>query len=840
MVYREIRGTEPRPRGSGFQLSDPYVVFCLCAMETLLLDLRFALRQFKRNPAFSLTAILVIALGIGATTAVFSVVDRLLFRSLPYPESDRLLSVGVTTPIVDGEFLMANDYFKLREHPIPVFSAITSWTGVADCDLTEQNPRRLTCAQVESTFLPTFGIVPVLGRNFTNADDRHSSPKVALISYGLWKSRFAANPEAVGKTIAIDGVPTRILGVLPPDFELPNLAHADLVVPQALAIDHYIPRQSGRPLRVFARLKPGITVAQARQMAGAKILQVLLEWLPPAGVADMHTVIRSLRDYQIQDVKRATWILFGAMLAVLLIVCANVANLLLARKLSRERELATRAALGAGRGRLLSQALTESTALGVLGAVPGCALAWALLKLFQFIAPIGIPRLQQAAIDPRVLSCALAITLLSSLVFGLAPSFAGSGHTLKHFLASAQVAVSLTLLAVAGLLVASLSKLQQVNVGQAAERVVTADITVGPTRYPNSQSRQQFFETLAARLRPIPGIDVVAISDTVPPNGFVHSKPLDSVQRIDRPTPENRAAGIVAWRRISPEYFSALGIPLLEGRTFNREEITGKYPAVILSDSLARRMFPHENAIGRALHLRRDPLDFPPAIIVGVAANVPNNGLSQAPDPEYYLPRKTIADPNAGRDANIAGRSLHLYDGEASLIVRGSARSAAIANWIRTSAAALDRTVPVTIATVEQRIYSASERPRFAAVLLSLFALTGVVLAAGGLYGLISFLVLQRTREVGIRIAVGATSAQIIRLILSHAMRWTLAGVAAGLIGAAVAARSLRSLLFEVRAENPALFAVAALVMLVISAAAALAPSLRAARVDPMIALRHE
>ena len=633
-------------------------------METLWLDLRFALRQFKRNPAYSLTAILVIALGIGATAAVFSVVDRLLFRSLPYPDSDRLVSVGVTAPIVlNGEFLMANDYFNLREHPIAAFSDITSWTGIADCDLTEQNPRRLTCAQVESTFLPTFGIVPVLGRNFTREEDRRNAPNVALISYGLWKSRFAADPAAVEKTINIDGAATRILGVLPPDFELPNLAHADLVVSQAMAIDHYIPRQSGRPLRVFARMKPGITVAQARQMARAKILQTLLEWLPPARVAEVHTAIRSLRDYQIQDVKRASWVLFSAMLAILLIVCANVANLLLARRLSRERELATRAALGAGRGRLLSQALTESAALGLLGALPGCALAWALLKLFQFIAPIGVPRLQQAAIDPRVLSCALAITLLSSLVFGLAPSFAGSGHTLKHFLASAQVAVSLTLLAVAGLLVASLSKLQQVNVGQVAERVVTADIT---------------------------------------------------------------------------------------------------------------------------------------------------------------------------------GRSLHIYDGEAFLIVRSSARTSAIADWIRTSAAALDRTVPVTIATVEQRIYSASERPRFAAVLLSLFALTGVALAAGGPYGLISFLVLQRTREVGIRIAVGATSAQIIRLILSHAMRWTLGGAAAGLIGAAVAARSLRSLLFEVRAENPALFAAAALLMLVISAAAALAPSLRATRINPVIALRHE
>jgi len=809
-------------------------------MEIVWQDLRFALRGFRRNPAFSLTAILVIALGIGATTAVFSVVDRLLFRSLPYPESDQLVSIGITIPIMDGEFLMANDYFNLREHPTAAFSAVTSWTGVADCDLTEQNPRRLTCAQVESTFLPTFGIAPVLGHNFTREDDRRNPPKVALVSYGLWTSRFAASPEVIGKTVDIDGFPTRIVGVLPRDFELPNLAHADLVVPQALAIEHYIPRQSGRPLRVFGRLRPGITAAQAIQMARAYMVEGLLQSLPPERAAEARTVIRSLRDYQIQDVKRASWVLFGATLAILLIVCANVANLLLARALSRQREMATRVALGAGRGRLLWQALTESTALGLLGALPGCALAWALLKLFQFLAPVSIPRLQQATLDPRVLSFTLAITFLCGIVFGFAPSFSRARNKLKHVLMTAQVAVSLTLLSTAGLLVASLSKLQNVNAGIGVEHVITADMTVGLARYPNAQSRQEFFETLANRLRPMPGIEAVAISDTVPPSGFVHSKPLEAVQVVGHPAPGRGPGGIVAWRRVSPEYFAALGIPMLQGRSFLPEEITGKSPAVVISNSLARKVFPGEQAVGRAVHLFRDPLDFPPPIVVGVCGDVPNDGLSQAPDPEYYLPRKKITDPTLGRDASMTGRALHIYDGEAFLIVRGSARPNAIANWIRTSAAALDRTVPVTIATMQQRMHAVSERPRFTAVLLSLFALIGVVLAAGGLFGLISFLVLKRTREVGVRMAVGATSGQIVRLILLHALRWTLGGVAIGLIATAFVARSLGSLLFQVRAENPALFGAAALLMIVVSLAAALAPSLRAAKIDPMIALRHE
>ena len=596
-------------------------------------DLRFALRGFRRNPAFSLTAIVVIALGIGATTAVFSVVDRLLFRGLPYPDSDRLVSIGVTIPIVDGEFLMANDYFNLREHPIAAFSAVTSWTGVADCDLTEQNPRRLTCAQVESTFLPTFGIVPVLGHNFTREDDRRNPPKVALVSYGLWASRFAASPEVIGKTIEIDGFPTRVVGVLPRDFELPNLAHADFVVPQALAIERYIPRQFSRPLRVFGRLRPGITTAQAIQMARAYMVEGLLQSLPPERIAEARTVIRSLRDYQIQDVKRASWVLFGATLAVLLIVCANVANLLLARALSRQREMATRVALGAGRGRLVWQALTESTALGLLGALPGCALAWALLKLFQFLAPLSIPRLQQATLDPRVLSFTLAITFLCGIAFSLAPSFSRARSRLKHVLMTAQVAISLTLLSTAGLLVASLSKLQSVGEGIGVEHVVTADIAVGLARYPNAQSRQEFFETLASRLRPMPGVEAVAISDTVPPSGFVHSKPLGSVQVVGRPALDHRPGGIVAWRRVSPEYFAALGIPMLQGRGFRPEEITGKSPAVVISNSLARKVFPGEQAVGRAIHLFRDPLDFPPPSLSESVATFPTTACRRRPIP---------------------------------------------------------------------------------------------------------------------------------------------------------------------------------------------------------------
>jgi predicted permease len=822
-------------------------------MPNILQDARFALRGFRRNPAFSLTAILVIAVGTGATAAVFSVVDRLLFRSLPYPQSDRLVSFGITLPFMDGEFLMANDYLYLRDHRAEVFSALTSWTGMADCDLTEENPQRLACAQVDSTFLPTFGIVPLAGRNFSRDEDRANAPKVALLSYGLWMARFGGSRNVIGRIIPIDGAPTRIIGVLPTDFELPNLAHADLLVPQALAIDQYRPGQSGRPLRVFGRLREGVTQERAGQVAYAYVLQGILNNFSPARLAEVRVVIRSLRDYQIENIKLASWVLFAATGAILLIVCANVANLLLARSAGRQKELAVRQALGAGRARLLWQNFTESSLLSLAGAVPGCGLAWALVKIFKALAPTSIPRLQQATLDARVLLFLLAMTFVCGLIFGLAPALARPGlellsgwravgasrNGLRHVLTAAQVAVSLVLLSTAGLLVESLWNLENVSSGMGVAHLITADITVGRARHPNTQSRQQFFEDLTARLRLLPGVESVAVADTVPPTGFVHSKPAGAIQEVGRPAGRD-PGGIVAWRAVSPEYFAALGIPMLAGRTFREAERTSPDNVVILSRSLARRVFPTGDGVGRTVHLQRNPLDFPGSTVVGVCGDAPNRGLAETPDPEYYLLRKKITDPNMGRDLSMVGRSLHSSDGEAFVIVRSTARPEIVANWIRTEAASLDRTVPVNIATMQQRLHAVSERPRFSALLLSFFAVTGVLLAATGLYGLISFLVVQRTQEVGVRMAVGATPLQIVKLILGHALRWTLAGVVVGLIGTAMAVRSLRGLLFQVPAENPALFAMAAVLMIVVTIAAAWLPSLKAARIDPMVALRHE
>ncbi len=820
----------------------------------MIQDLRYALRGLKRSVSFSMTVILIVAVGIGTTTAVFSMIDRLLFRSLPYPESERLVSVGMQFILMaDGAFMVANDYLHLREAETG-FASLTSWRGVSDCDLTDQNPRRMACAEVEQTFLGTFGIRPLLGRDFTAEEDRPNGLKVAILSYAFWQSRFGGGMDALGKIISVDGVPTEIVGVLPPGFELPTLAHADLLVPQALAVTTYRPGQASGAVRVFGRTKPGVTFKQARDSALPYLEESIRINLPRARWKEAQIDVRSLRDFQIQDVRRASWVLFAATISILLIVCANVANLMLARSASRQKELAVRAALGAGRARFIRQSLTESFLLSGFGALAGGGLAWILLRIFKTLAPTSIPRMEQAALDARVLLFALGMALACGTLFGIAPAaanplellagsrlFGGSRNSLRHALSAAQVGLSLVLLSSAGLLLRSLWNLQSVATGLHPERVITADITVGPARYPNSQSRQQFFDHLAARLRALPGVNSVAVSDSLPPTGFVHSRPLDTLRVSGMPPAEQGSGRIAAWRIVSPEYFATLGIPILRGRPFQDQDMTSGANTMILSASLARYLFATEDPLGRAIRLGLGPgVQSPEYTVIGVAEDVKNDGLTAPADAEYYVPRQTITDPNVGQGVSMVARTLHVYDGEAFVTVRSASRPDAVEGWIRAAVAEMDASVPAVISPMPERLRQVSERPRFSAALLSLFSIVGLVLAATGLYGLMSFLVVRRTQEVGVRMALGATPVQIARLVLAHALRWSLLGVAVGVTGSFAAGCVLRSLLFQVPANDPALIGAAAVLLLAVTVAATLLPSLRAARIDPMVALRQE
>jgi predicted permease len=391
-------------------------------IDTLLQDLRFALRMLAKKPGFALVAILTLAVGIGATSAVFSVVDRILFRSLPYAQDQRLVSFGVMAPLDSREFMLGPDFVDWRGRQAPFASITAVEPGSVDCDLTEQNPVRLSCGQGDAAFLSTFGIQPILGRNFTRDEDRPNAPRVALLSYGLWRSRFARDPLIIGKNISLDGKPALIIGVLPAEFEMPTLARADLLLP--LQLDESTgrgPDARQRIIRTFARLKPGITLTQATAML-QPLYQESLNYVPVQFRKEVSLRVHSLRDRQVGDSRIASWILLGAVISVLLVACTNVANLLLARATGRERELAVRAALGASRERLIRQALTESLLLGILGGLAGCWIAYMLLGLFVSIAPDGIPRLQQATLDLRVLVFTLGISLAGGVFFGAAPA----------------------------------------------------------------------------------------------------------------------------------------------------------------------------------------------------------------------------------------------------------------------------------------------------------------------------------------------------------------------------------------------------------------------------------
>lgn len=811
-------------------------------VESIAQDLGYALRGLRRMRGFAAAALLTLALGIGCTTAVFSVVDRILFRGLPYAEDERLYSIGMKAPIEPTEFVMGSAYVDFRNNQ-EVFESVTSWSGIFDCDLTEMNPLRMSCAHVEQTFLPTLGVSPAIGRNFTAGEDRPNAPPVAVVTDALWRGRFGGDPGLLNRVVSIDGRPVRVIGVLPAGFEFPTFAPVDLLLPQQL--DETAQRQgSGRLLRLYARLKPGLTEAQARQQLQARVDEAL-QTVPRQFRGEVSFVMRTLRERRIEAVKQASLILLGAVLALLLLACANVANLLLARTASRDREVAVRSALGAGRWRLIRQHLVESLLLGGLGAACGCVVAWALLRLFIGVSPEAIPRLQEASLDLRVLLFTMGLALLSSLAFGILPALAipsgealttrqgaGARRTcLRPALVSAQIAISLVLLTGAGLLLRSFWKLQRASLGLRTESVVTAEMTLGQQRFAEQHARMAFFEGVEERLAALPGVTALGLSDSLPPSGRTTTMIFSLIDVEGRPPAEGGTGGMVVWRAVTPGYFRALGISILRGRAFTEEDRQPDRHVIIVSESLARRLFPGEEPLGRRVRPGRSGELL---TVVGVAGDVKNGGLAPAPDPEYYQVRKRTPDQGIGN------RMLPFMQRRANVALRTQLAPGAVADWVRKEVAALDPTIPVTIETLDQRVSRLADRPRFNAMLLALFAVTGLVLAAVGLYGVVTYLVLQRTQEIGVRMALGATAGNIRRLVLSRALRWTVAGTMAGIAGAFSLSRYLQGLLFEIGANDPWTLACVTALLAAIALFAAWWPARRAARLDPAITLRHD
>jgi predicted permease len=807
-------------------------------------DLRYALRGFRKNPFFTLAVVCTLGLGIGATTAVFSVVDRILFRSLPYPQAERLVSVGITAPIENNEFMLGANYAYWREARLP-FTAVTSMAAfdaaTSGCDLTESQPLRMNCLEVESNFLATLGLHTIAGRDFMADDDRPNAPSVALISYGLWRSRFGLNPAAVGQLISVDGKPVRVVGVLPPDFEMPTLTPADLLFPERIDWNQQKSEPPGRVLRCFARLKAGISIEQTRAQM-QPLFTDLLKTTPPQFRNEIHLQVRSLRDRELSDARLAAWVLLGAVLAVLLIACANVANLLLARSAGRQRELAVQTALGASRARMIRQALTENLVLAFSGGVAGCAFGYLLLRVFVGMAPKGLPRLQQADLDGRVLLFTLAVSVASGVVFGLVPalhraspqlalagtrSSAGSRASFRQLLVVAQVAISLVLLAGATLLLRSLWNLQNQPLGMRTDSLLLAEITLGQQRYPQPEQQLAFFDQLEMRLRRLPGVIEIALSDSLPPGGWRQFHIFAAINVRGRPRSAEGTGGDVTWRSVTPQYFSGLDIPIVRGRGFTEADRRPEQHATVISRGLAERLFPNEDPLGQQLQFGEGPW----YTVVGVAADVKNGGLAATGDPEYYVVRRHSA---AGGDPR--GR----VDSHAYVVVRTAMKSTAMADWVRREIAALDPTLPVSVDTMRQRVSQLEARPRFDAALLSLFAALGLLLATIGIYGVIAFLVTQRTQEIGVRMALGAGTGDVLRLITGKGLLLIVTGSGLGIAAALGLSRLLRGLLFEVAPHDPLTLCAAAGVLVAVAFLATLIPARAATRIDPMVALRYE
>jgi predicted permease len=803
-------------------------------LDSLLQDLKYAVRGFRKSPAFSLVAVLTIAIGIGTSTAVFSVIDPLLFRRLPYPRDDRLVSLGYFGPVDSNEFNVVSSYLDWQRQQKP-FVSLTSMRPAAECDwLSGESPQRLSCYNVEADFLATFGLTPAAGRDFTAADDRPGAPDVALISYRLWQRAFGADPGAMGRTVTIDDRPVRIVGVLPKSFEMPQLGDTDLLLPERLDASRPRSQNSSSFLRTFGRLRDGVSIEQARAQMLPLFEDSLNRDVPAELRSEARLVVRSLRDRQIHEVKLASWLLLGAVLGLLLAACANVANLLLARAAARQREMAMRAAIGAGRGRLVRQTLTESLLLGLAGGIAGCAAGWGLLRAFRHLAVEIMPRFGQARVDLRVLLFSLAASVAAAVLFGIVPALerpraetliaAGTARPrrtfFRKFLVSAQVAISLILLAGASLLLRSLFKLESQPMGFQPEHLTTATLTLPQRHYPSAAARTAFYNEIEERLQRIPGAGSFALSDSIPPRGAM-GRPYSNM-RIQGHPPLAANGGLVLFRWVTTGYFEAMRIPIVAGRAFREDERASGESPLVLSASLAHRMFGAENPIGRFVDLSSDGHWCP---VVGVAADSKNNGLAVPPSPEYYRLRMKNVAP---------------FPRDLVAIFRTSLDRATLERWVRRECQSVDPALPVTVSTMDERLDRYRDQPRFVAWLVTLFAALSLLLASIGLFGVLSFLIARETREIGIRMAIGARPADIAWAVQKSAATWTAIGVAIGLAGSFLLARAIRGLLFEVSPNDPLSLAVAVVVMVAVAALAALIPSWRASHVDPAIALRQE
>ena len=801
--------------------------------DDLFHDVKYAIRGWRRSPGFFFAVLATMAVGVGAATAIFSLVDPLLFRPLPYPHGEQLTSIGLSGPIDTNEFLLGGIYLDWRDHQT-AFTSLTAMRPGGECDVNQIRTVRVPCVAVVWNFLRTLEVAPALGRDFTKEEDLQGAPLSVLVSDRFWRSNLGGKASALGSVVDVDGRKGRIIGILSKDFVMPQLGEADVMMPAQ--IDEIQARAPGSTifLRAFARLKPGLSLNEARSRM-MPLYRDALKSVPAQLRSEVRFVLQSLRDRQITRAKAASWLLLIAVLLLLGMACINVMNLLLARSEARREEFAMRAALGASRIRLLRQALTESLLFGLMGAVLGTVLAAVMLQTLKHMAEGGFMRLETVRLDARVMLFTLAASICCALMFGSIPALHGnrlqvvrtwrnvSGRKswLRHSLVSIQIAFSLLLLTGALLFTRSLLNLESQAIGFRPEHLVAATVTVNRARYQQPERLAAFHNEFERRLRQLPGVAEFAVSDSLPPWGPMHSRPFSNILVAGHSVPQN--GGLAAFRYITPSYFKTMGIPVLSGTTFHDANRTGQESSIVLSATLAKKLFGQENPLGQRLALGSP--GSPWLTVIGVVADVKNGGLDTAPDPEYYRLRL--------RNGFQLGHS-------STAIFRTSLKPASLGRWVQQQVAAIDSTVPVKMEVLSEKVHTLNDRPRFLAMVMGVFAAAALTLAGVGLYGVVSFLVTSRTREMGLRMALGATPRDIVFLIQKMISRWVIFGMAVGLLAELLAQRFIRGLLFGVSSADPAAIVVAVGALIVAAGIASWRPSLRAARVDPAISLRTE
>ncbi|HYP29681.1 MAG TPA: ABC transporter permease [Blastocatellia bacterium] len=810
-------------------------------METFLKDSLYGFRLLLKKPGFATVVVLTLALGIGANTAIFSVIDALLLTSLPYKEADRLVLFSTTTKSaqVTNSYSSFPDIEDWRASSSS-FEAIASFKSAGFTLTGEGEAERVEAAQVSSSFFPILRVNPIHGRTFLEADDRPGSERVALVSHSFWQNRFGGDPDLVGRALMLSGNPYTVVGVMPPDFNFPiQMDEAELWVSTAYEGGN-LQSRGAQVTSAIARLKPGVTLEQAQ--AEMDRIMLGLEEKYPETNTDRIAIVTGLQDQLVSKVKLALWLMFGAVGFVMLIACANVANLLLVRASSRQKEFAVRLALGASRGRIVRQLLTESLALALLGGCAGLLFAVWGLDLLLALSPDDLPRVDSIGIDGRVLGFTLAASLLTGVIFGLAPALkfsrpdlneglkeggrtsSGAGRNrLRGTLVVAEVALSVVLLVSAGLLVKSFLRIQRIDPGFNPESLLTLRISTPRAKYPKGEQRAEFFRQVLDRVRVLPGVRTAAF---VTPAPFTNNNVNTSFVIEGRPAPPLGQEPGADVRGITPGYFEAMEIPLIRGRQFSDADRKGQVGVAIINEEAARRFWPGSDPVGQRISSVGVGVDADEPEqweIVGVVGNVKHVSLDKAPRPEVYLPH--------GQQSWGWGH----------LVVRTAGDPMSLAPAVRSQIHAVDKDQPVyNVRPMEQMIASSFAAQRFYMLLLGIFAAVGLVLALVGIYSVISYSVTESTREIGIRMALGAQKRDVLGMVLRHGMIMALVGVGLGLVAAWAMTRVLSSLLFEVSTTDPLIFASISFLLLAMALIACYLPARKATTVDPMVALRYE